>query len=149
MNVRGARNLRIDIDTAADATRAAPVLHRAPSILSIASDVVADLIFRPIGLQIERRQTKARQGLEDVEDELSDCLRILGIAVVHIWRVAWQELLVQNDSPGRLESGCAVDVECDCIVASVFAKTGGVNGALASGLRTIWILDVVPERACL
>lgn len=85
MNIAGALHLRIDVHTRSNATGTTPMIHLSPRVRSRARDVRLNLILRRICRNIQRREIRRFQSLEDIENELGDILSILRIAVVSFW----------------------------------------------------------------
>jgi len=77
-------------------------------------DVVSNLILRGILGDIERRDVRFIESLQDRVDETRDVVSVSGVALVDgIIARGWDPIVIEIDATSRLEAGGSVDIECE------------------------------------
>lgn len=122
------------------------MIDLAPRVRRIRRDVLHDLRHRRGLVEVQRRQSRAGQRIEQPSDIRRNVLRVLRVAVVHAPGRAWQEVrVVQRHLPRRLQPGRAVDVHRHGHGVRVRLVSGGTQPALHAGDGAVGGLDGVPE----
>lgn len=145
MNIAGARDRGVNVDAAAEATAAAPVVDHAAGVGRGRGDVLLNVGLRGVLRDVFRGEARGGETLEDVVDEFGDVLGVAGVRVVDCVGGAGDEVLVEDDGAGGEEARGAVDVEGDGFVVVEVGVAGGIDGSLETGDAAIIMRDGGPE----